>query len=84
MPRPRPRNSPGVPQLAAFPKAYLDALCVDGSMTLAQWIGVRALVSAIQRSVSLDGHTLPVRLQREWSAVYGNIADFATSAASSS
>ena len=53
-------------------------------MTLAQWIGLRALVSAIQRSVSLDGHTLPVRLQREWSAVYGSIADFATSSASSS
>ena len=27
-----------MPKLAAFPKAYLDALCVDGSMTVPQWI----------------------------------------------
>jgi sugar phosphate isomerase/epimerase len=26
------------PQLAAFPKAYMDALCIDGSMTLVEWI----------------------------------------------
>ncbi|TWT73233.1 sugar phosphate isomerase/epimerase family protein [Allorhodopirellula solitaria] len=27
-----------MPQLAAFPKAYMQALCKDGSMTIAQWI----------------------------------------------
>jgi sugar phosphate isomerase/epimerase len=27
-----------MPQLAAFPKAYMDALCIDGSMSLEQWI----------------------------------------------
>jgi sugar phosphate isomerase/epimerase len=27
-----------MPQLAAFPKAYMDPLCVDGSMTLREWI----------------------------------------------
>ena len=27
-----------MPQLAAFPKAYLDSLCVDGSMSLVEWI----------------------------------------------
>ncbi len=27
-----------MPQLAAFPKAWLDALCVDGSLTVPQWI----------------------------------------------
>lgn len=27
-----------MPKLAAFPKAYLDQLCVDGSMSLAEWI----------------------------------------------
>ena len=27
-----------MPQLAAFPKAFLDSLCVDGSMPLRQWI----------------------------------------------
>lgn len=27
-----------MPRLAAFPKAFLDPLCVDGSLTLRQWI----------------------------------------------
>ena len=27
-----------MPKLAAFPKAWLDALCIDGSLTVAQWI----------------------------------------------
>jgi len=27
-----------VPKLAVFPKAYMNALCKDGSMTIAQWI----------------------------------------------
>ena len=27
-----------VPRLAAFPKAYMQALVKDGSMTLAEWI----------------------------------------------
>src|SRR4051812_14617224 len=31
-----------MPQLAAFPKAYLDALCVSGTMTIRQWIDLAA------------------------------------------
>ena len=31
-----------MPQLAAFPKAYMDALCVDGSMSLEEWIDLAA------------------------------------------
>jgi sugar phosphate isomerase/epimerase len=27
-----------MPKLAAFPKAYIDSLCLDGSMTIRQWI----------------------------------------------
>lgn len=30
------------PKLAAFPKAYMDALCVDNSMSLRQWIEMGA------------------------------------------
>lgn len=30
------------PKLAAFPKAYMDALCVDDSMSLRQWIELGA------------------------------------------
>lgn len=31
-----------MPRLAAFPKAFMDALCVDGSMTLRQWVELSA------------------------------------------
>jgi len=31
-----------MPKLAAFPKAYMDSLCVDGSMTIRQWIELAA------------------------------------------
>lgn len=27
-----------MPQVAVFPKAFMDAMCVDGSMSIAQWI----------------------------------------------
>src|SRR3954468_7171622 len=31
-----------MPKLAAFPKAYVDQLCVDGSMSIRQWIELAA------------------------------------------
>jgi sugar phosphate isomerase/epimerase len=31
-----------MPRLAAFPKAYMQALCKDGSMTVSQWIELAA------------------------------------------
>ena len=31
-----------MPQLAAFPKAWMDPLCVDGSMTIRQWVDIAA------------------------------------------
>ena len=31
-----------MPKLAAFPKAYMDQLCIDGSMTIRQWIELAA------------------------------------------
>jgi sugar phosphate isomerase/epimerase len=31
-----------MPQLAAFPKAYMKALCKDGSMTVSEWIQLAA------------------------------------------
>lgn len=37
-----------MPQLAAFPKAFLDNLCVDGSMSLERWIDLSA-------SLDVDG-----------------------------
>ena len=29
-----------MPKLAAFPKAWMDPLCIDGSMTLTEWINL--------------------------------------------
>lgn len=31
-----------MPKLAAFPKAYMDELCVNGSMTIRQWVELAA------------------------------------------
>lgn len=31
-----------MPKIAVFPKAYMDALCVDGSMSLDEWIDLAA------------------------------------------
>ncbi len=31
-----------MPKLAAFPKAYMDPLCVDGAMTIREWIELAA------------------------------------------
>ena len=31
-----------MPRLAAFPKAFMDPLCVDGTMTMRDWIAIGA------------------------------------------
>jgi sugar phosphate isomerase/epimerase len=33
-----------MPKLAAFPKAYMDQLCIEGSMTIRQWIELAATI----------------------------------------
>ena len=38
-----------MPKLAAFPKAYMHALCKDGSMTISEWITLAA--TAIRKKV---------------------------------
>jgi len=43
-----------MPRLAAFPKAYMDALCVNGTMTLRQWIEIGA-------DLQLDGLEFYIR-----------------------
>ena len=43
-----------MPRLAAFPKAYMDALCVNGTMTLREWIEIGA-------SLELDGLEFYIR-----------------------
>jgi sugar phosphate isomerase/epimerase len=36
-----------MPQLAAFPKAYMDDLCVHGTMTIRQWIELGATLGVV-------------------------------------
>src|SRR4051794_21526924 len=43
-----------MPRLAAFPKAYMDALCVNGTMTLREWIEIGA-------ELELDGLEFYIR-----------------------
>jgi sugar phosphate isomerase/epimerase len=47
-PHPTKINLAPMPKLAAFPKAYMQALCKDGSMTLAEWFALAA-------TLDLDG-----------------------------
>ncbi len=49
-----------MPQLAAFPKAFMQALCKDGTMTLAEWIELAA-------ELDIDG--------LEWYAGFLEMAD---------
>src|SRR5438128_12119980 len=44
MPQPyQPREKiKTMPKLAAFPKAFMQALCKDGTMRLSEWIGLAA------------------------------------------
>jgi sugar phosphate isomerase/epimerase len=54
-----------MPRLAAFPKAYMDELCVTGAMTIRQWIDLAA-------TLEIDGLEfysgfLELREQASWS-----------------
>lgn len=49
-----------MPKLSAFPKAYMQALCKDGSMTIAEWIDLAA-------TLDIDGV--------EWYAGFLEMAD---------
>jgi len=62
------------PRLAAFPKAYMDALCVNGEMSLRQWIELAA-------GLNIDGLELYSGIRElsapsSWSKVQRWAADF--------
>ncbi|UCE58501.1 MAG: hypothetical protein JSU63_13785 [Phycisphaerales bacterium] len=43
----------------------------DHTVSAAQWISIRALVTAINATFSEQGGPLPVRLHEEWAAIHG-------------
>lgn len=62
-----------MPRLAAFPKAYMDALCVDGSMTLTQWIELAATLDI--DGLELYCGLLDLRDPQHWARYRREIAD---------
>ncbi len=57
---------PDRPKLAVFPKAFMDALCVTGSMTLEQWIRLAATLDV--DGVELYGGFLDLQDKARWPA----------------
>ena len=53
-----------MPRLAAFPKAYVDGLCIDGTMTLREWIEIGASLQI----EGLEFYTRFLELQQPGSA----------------
>ena len=51
-----------MPKLAAFPKAYMQALCKDGTMTLAEWFELATTLNVDGLAVSYTHLTLPTIL----------------------
>jgi sugar phosphate isomerase/epimerase len=61
------------PQLAVFPKAYLEPLCEDGSMTLDEWI---ELASGLQvDGLEFYAGFLDLRKQADWPKYRQRMAD---------
>ena len=62
-----------MPQLAAFPKAYMDELCVNGKMTLDQWIDLAAMLDID----GLEFYTgfIDLRDARQWPAARKHVED---------
>ena len=62
-----------MPKLAAFPKAWMDALCVDGSLSLPQWIDMAG-------QLDVDGLEfycgfLDLKDERRWSEYRRRVED---------
>jgi sugar phosphate isomerase/epimerase len=62
-----------MPKLAAFPKLYMQALCKDGTMSLAEWIDLAA-------ELPIDGLEwyagfLEMQDERNWKAIRGKVEE---------
>lgn len=55
-----------MPQLAVFPKAFMDPLCVDGSMSLREWIELAATLGV--DGLEFYSGFLDLRDPADWSA----------------
>ena len=53
-----------MPKLAAFPKAFLDALCVDGTMSVPQWIDLAGTLDV--DGLEFYSGFLDLRDSRQW------------------
>ena len=53
-----------MPKLAAFPKAFLDALCIDGTMSVPQWIDLAGTLDV--DGLEFYSGFLDLRDSRQW------------------
>src|SRR5260221_6685225 len=58
-----------MPQLAAFPKAWMDRLCKTGTMTLRQWIEIGATLEV--DGLEFYAGFLDLATEPQWSAARG-------------
>ena len=61
------------PKIAVFPKAFMDALCVEGSMSLSQWIASAAHLGV--DGLEFYGGFLDLRDPGQWSAYRRMVED---------
>ncbi len=64
-------NRRGRPRLAVFPKAYMDSLCVTGSLSLAEWIAMAATLEV--EGLEFYGGFLELKQGASW-PVFRNLA----------
>jgi sugar phosphate isomerase/epimerase len=66
-----------MPQLAVFPKAYMHALCRDGSMQLSEWIALAANLDI----VGLEWYAgfLEMKDRRKWTGLRNEVASYGMS-----
>ena len=62
-----------MPKLAVFPKAFMDALCVDGSMSLRQWIDLAATLDV--EGLEFYGGFLDLQEPAAWSVYRRMVED---------
>ena len=54
-----------MPKLAVFPKAFMQALCKDGTMTVSEWIRLAAALDV----QGLEWYAGFIEMADEWNAV---------------
>jgi sugar phosphate isomerase/epimerase len=68
-----PNNQNLMPKIAVFPKAYMHALCKDGSMKLAEWIDLASTLDV--EGLEWYAGFLEMNDERQWSTFRKRVED---------